>query len=118
MSKRQLGYRLVASTVALWLGGGLGLGCGKMSTAECDKVRTDAFDIVNEAHTCDSDEDCVSTAWPGCSKPVSRKNGDRIKPIQEKFNAGKCEEPKLDCRPTPEIYCKQGLCVFRELAGG
>ena len=90
-------------------------GCGnKLASEECDKLRSDAFEVVNEAHTCDSDADCTPTDWPGCSKPASRKNGDRIKALKDKFVLGKCEEPKAACRPTPEIYCKQGLCVFRE----
>ena len=31
--------------------------------------------------------------------------------------AGKCVEPPKNCRKAPEVYCKQGLCVFREKAG-
>ena len=114
-----MGTTRVWQGLAAWgltcaLGVALVPGCSGLSTEECDKARSEAFDVVNEAHTCDSDADCTPTDWPGCSKPVSRKNADRIKQLKEKFTGGKCTEPKAECRPTPEIYCKQGLCVFRE----
>ena len=33
----------------------------------------------------------------------------------DKFQGGKCEEPKPDCRTdTPEVYCNVGICAFRE----
>jgi len=97
----------------------LGPGCGhSLSQEECDALRGNAFDIVNEAHTCDSDADCRASDWPGCSKPVSKKNSDRINEHKVKFTAGSCKEPQAACRPTPEIYCKQGLCVFREQTAG
>lgn len=89
-------------------------GCDGLSEQECSDLRGKAFEIVNEAHPCNSDEDCVGTAWPGCMKPVSTKNNDRIVPLMEKFKKGKCKEPERDCRNPPEVYCKQGLCVVRE----
>lgn len=90
-------------------------GCeGSLSEQECSGLRSQAFEIVNEAHPCNSDEDCVGTEWPGCMKPVSSKNADRIRPLMEKFKKGKCQEPEQDCRTPPEVYCKQGLCVVRE----
>ncbi|MBW2528517.1 MAG: hypothetical protein JRI23_30360 [Deltaproteobacteria bacterium] len=97
--------------VALALGA---LGCTSLDQQECDDLRSQAFEIVNEAHPCNTDEDCVGTGWPGCMKPVSSKNHERIKPIEEKFKKGKCKEPDRDCRNPPEVYCKQGLCVVRE----
>jgi hypothetical protein len=91
------------------------LGCNSgLNEKECDTLRSQAFEIVNEAHPCNSDEDCVGTEWPGCMKPVSAKNGERIQPLMAKFKEGKCQEPKVDCRNPPEVYCKQGLCVVRE----
>jgi hypothetical protein len=106
--------RLVASTFAVLCAGGFGLACSGLSEADCDKARGEAFDVLNEAHTCDSDADCFASEWPGCSKPVSKKNLERIRPLAAKAKEGKCKEPAATCRPTPEVYCKQGLCVFRE----
>ena len=31
------------------------------------------------------------------------------------FEKGKCEETKPECKTPPVVYCKQGLCVHREL---
>lgn len=94
------------------------LGCGnKLDDAKCEVLRSEAFDIINAAHVCADDADCVPTSWPGCAKPVSSKNKTRVAELKEKFDQGKCVEAKANCRETPEIYCKQGLCVFRELAG-
>ncbi len=91
-------------------------GCEKkMEPEECDKVRSEAFALLNKAHHCAADADCRQSAWPGCQKPINNKNFDVIKPMQEKFTQGKCEEPKgIECKDPPESYCKQGLCVHRE----
>ena len=53
--------------------------------------------------------------WPGCIKPISAKNGEKIDAIKQKFDKGECKEPEAaNCPETPpEVYCKQGLCVFR-----
>ncbi|HSO00856.1 MAG TPA: hypothetical protein VLS89_21340 [Candidatus Nanopelagicales bacterium] len=90
-------------------------GCeNKMDPKECDTIRGEAFELLNKAHHCSTDADCRPSDWPGCEKPLSNANFDKIKPMAEKFKAGKCEEPKVDCKPSPEVYCKQGLCVNRE----
>ncbi len=91
------------------------LGCGnKLDPKECDKIRGDAFDMVNAAQHCSTDADCKQSEWPGCARAVSNKTADAIKPMQENFKKGQCEEPKMDCKAPPESYCKQGLCVHRE----
>lgn len=92
-------------------------GCNTADSKECESLRGQAFDIINTAHVCADDADCVPTSWPGCSKPVNSKNKARVVELKEKFDKGKCVEAEAKCRETPEIYCKQGLCVFRELAG-
>jgi len=93
------------------------VGCNSVDKSQCESFRGEAFDIINTAHVCADDADCVPTNWPGCSKPVNSKNKARVLEIKDKFDKGKCVEDKATCRETPEIYCKQGLCVFRELAG-
>ncbi len=94
------------------------MACGTtLSEEKCNEVRGAAYEIINEAHTCNSDADCVETEWPGCTKPASRKNKKRITAFKTKFDDGNCKEPQTECREIPEIYCKQGLCVFREKAG-
>ncbi len=93
------------------------LGCGKIAASECDGLRGQAFEVINTAHVCADDADCVPTTWPGCTKAVNSKNKTRVLELKEKFDLGKCVETKASCREAPEIYCKQGLCVFHELAG-
>lgn len=92
-------------------------GCNKMEPTACEGLRGQAFEVVNAAHVCADDADCLPTTWPGCAKPVNSKNKGRVLELKETFDKGKCVEEKAVCRETPEIYCKQGLCVFRELAG-
>lgn len=100
----------VASFVALSLAA-----CdSKMEEKECDKIRGDAFELLNKAQHCNNDTDCRQSDWPGCQKPESEKTFETIKPMKEQFQKGKCEEPKSDCKPPPEVYCKQGLCTHRE----
>jgi hypothetical protein len=94
---------------------GLGAGCG-LSEKECTALRGEAYDVLNQAHTCNNDVECLPSEWPGCQKPVSKKSHEKIKGLWAKFQGGRCQEPAADCRPPPEIYCKQGLCVTRELA--
>ena len=91
-------------------------GCeSKMDPKECDKVRGDAFELVNKAQHCNTDVDCRQSEWPGCAKPISNATFDKIKPLSESYKTGKCEEPKVDCKAPPDSYCKQGLCVHREI---
>ena len=33
--------------------------------------------------------------------------------MMDTYKKGKCEEPKTDCKPTPAIFCQEGLCAFR-----
>ena len=90
-------------------------GCEKkMEPQACDKLRADAFALLNKAHHCGTDADCRQSEWPGCQKPISQKDFDTIKPMSDSYKQGKCEEPKIDCPAPPESYCKQGLCVHRE----
>ena len=91
------------------------LGCSnKMEPKECDKIRGEAFDLINKAQHCNVDADCKQSEWPGCARSVSLKTIEVVKPMQDQFTKGQCEETKLDCKPPPEAYCKQGLCVHRE----
>ncbi|MGK4003841.1 hypothetical protein WMF31_14510 [Sorangium sp. So ce1036] len=91
-------------------------GCeSKMEPKECDTIRGDAFELVNKAQHCNTDADCRQSEWPGCAKPVSQATFEKIKPMAERYKTGKCEEPQVECKSPPESYCKQGLCVHREL---
>ncbi|MCK6589489.1 MAG: hypothetical protein HUU21_37045 [Polyangiaceae bacterium] len=90
-------------------------GCeNKLDPKECDKLRGEAFDLVNKGQQCNTDADCRQSEWPGCERAISNATYDKIKPMSDKFKEGKCEEPKMECRKPPEAYCKQGLCVHRE----
>ncbi|MBI4703374.1 MAG: hypothetical protein HY744_19845 [Deltaproteobacteria bacterium] len=114
-----MGARDVAQALPLVLAIGLvACGCGRLSPEECENLREQAFEIANGAHTCDSDADCFGSDWPACTKPASGKKLAKIDALAQRFKQGKCVEPPAQCRKPPEIYCKQGLCTFRELAGG
>lgn len=90
-------------------------GCSnKMEAKECDKHRGDAFELLNKGQQCDADADCKQSEWPGCAKPESRATAEKIKPMAEAYKKGQCDEPKVDCREPPPVYCKQGLCAHRE----
>jgi len=46
---------------------------------------------------------------------ITEANADeKLKAMSEGYKKGQCEEPKVDCKPPPDVYCKQGLCVHRE----
>lgn len=116
VAPRHLLARAAIAAAAVAALGGLGaLGCeNKMAPEECDKLRAEAFQTLNKAHHCGEDKDCRQSAWPGCQKPLNNKDYDAIKPLEDRYKAGKCEEPKIECKDPPEVYCKQGLCVHRE----
>jgi hypothetical protein len=86
----------------------------KLEPKECDKIRGEAFDLINKGQQCSVDGDCKQSDWPGCAKPISKANDEKLRPMSDAYKKGQCEEPKVDCKPPPEVYCKQGLCVHRE----
>lgn len=91
------------------------MGCeSKMDPKECDKLRGAAFDLTNKGQRCNTDADCRIAEWPSCANPVSNETWDKIKPSMDAFRGGKCEEPTVPCNKPKDIYCKQGLCIFRE----
>ncbi|MEM1033847.1 MAG: hypothetical protein AAGN82_26165 [Myxococcota bacterium] len=94
-------------------------GCGGLDEAQCTVLRGEAFEIVNEAHTCGSDAECELSAWPGCERPINTKGLARVEAVATKWNEGKCqeEEEARVCPEPPTVYCKQGLCVFRHRPG-
>jgi outer membrane murein-binding lipoprotein Lpp len=93
----------------------LAAGCSnKMEQKECDKLRGDAFELLNKGQQCNTDADCKQSDWPGCAKPESNATADKIGPMAASYKKGQCDEPKIDCREPPPVYCKQGLCVHRE----
>ena len=90
-------------------------GCSsKMEEKECTALKIQAFDILNKAQHCNNDTDCKGSAWPDCQKPLSSTNAAEIKPKQDAYFGGKCEEAVAACSDTTPIYCKQGLCVRKE----
>ena len=106
---------VLSSSLALLASLALLSGCeNKMDPKECDKLRGDAFELLNKAQHCNTDADCRQSDWPGCAKPLSNATQDKIKPLADQYTGGKCEEPKVDCKSPPDAYCKQGLCVHRE----
>jgi hypothetical protein len=93
----------------------LSSGCSNsMEPQQCDKLRGDAFDLLNKAQHCNDDKDCRQSEWPGCAKPLSNETFQKIQPMRGEFQKGKCVEGPPDCKEPPVVYCKQGLCVHRE----
>ena len=93
----------------------LSSGCSHgLEPEQCEKFRSDSFDVINKAQHCNDDKDCRQSEWPGCAKPLSNESFEKIKAMRGEFQKGKCEEPKPDCKEPPVVYCKQGLCVHRE----
>jgi hypothetical protein len=99
--------------VALWVAAG----CGK-SEEECLQVRGQAFELINSPHTCNDDTNCMFSVWPGCAKPVNKRNDATLAKLKEESDNGGCIDEASTCREPPDVYCKQGLCVFRERPGG
>ncbi|MFO0555206.1 MAG: hypothetical protein U0271_42905 [Polyangiaceae bacterium] len=91
-------------------------GCGekKMDPAECEKIRADAFKLMNEGQTCNTDADCKEAAWPQCRRAISKKTFDALADMEKKVEAGKCDDKGYVCKDSPPVYCKQGLCTNRE----
>jgi hypothetical protein len=91
----------------------VGTGCGKLDPAECQKLKEQAFDTINSASVCSSDADCKGSEWPGCTRPVSTANFDKVHAMMQTFQKGKCEEKKVECKPPQPIFCQEGLCAFK-----
>jgi hypothetical protein len=91
------------------------LGCSnKLEPKECDKIRGEAFDLINAAQHCNVDAECAQSAWPGCARAVNAKTTGAVSPMAAKFKQGECAETPMQCKEPPDAYCKQGLCVHRE----
>lgn len=101
----------------LFVLGTAAIGCEKkMDPAECDKIRSEAFTLLGKGQPCGADADCKEAVWPQCRRPTNTKNFEALAEMQKKRADGKCEEkPADECKDSPEVYCKQGLCVNREL---
>ncbi len=92
------------------------IGCEKkMDPKECDRIRGEAFkNVLNVAQPCANDGDCKEAEWPECRKPVNKKNFDALAEMNKQVTDGKCEQKTAECKDSPPVYCKQGLCVNRE----
>ena len=97
--------------------GAAAVGCEKkMDPAECDKIKAEAFTLLGKGQPCGTDADCKEATWPQCRRPTNLKNIEALAEMQKKRTDGKCEEkPAEECKDSPEVYCKQGLCVNREI---
>jgi hypothetical protein len=87
--------------------------CSKMSPEDCTKLRDQAFELINTANVCTADAECKPSEWPGCAKPVNVQSFDKMHGMMESFKKGKCEEKPPQCKPSPPVYCQEGLCAFR-----
>src|SRR5262249_5764559 len=80
MLTRPIAAALVAPLVVL-----ASMACNKLDQKECDKIRGDAFEILNKAQHCSVDADCRQSEWPGCPKPLSNKTFDDLKPMAASY---------------------------------
>ena len=95
---------LVALAAALCIAG-----CSsKMDDKECAKLRGEAFDLLNKGQQCNNDQDCRQSDWPGCAKPVSIANWDKIKPMADGYKKGQCEEPKHGVQGAAALVLQAG----------
>lgn len=126
-SREARGLQPEASRVARWLAGSVlvsgslllaltcAIGCEKkMDPAECDKIRADAFALLNKGQPCATDADCKEASYPQCRRPINAKNADELAAMEKKTKEGKCEAKAEECKDSPPVYCKQGLCANRE----
>lgn len=91
------------------------VGCEKkMDPAECDKIRGEAFELLNKGQPCATDADCKEASYPQCRRPVNAKNFASLGEMEKKTKDGKCEAKVEECKDSPPVYCKQGLCANRE----
>jgi len=88
-------------------------GCSRMSPEDCTKLRDQAFELINTANVCTADPECKPSEWPGCAKPVNVQSFEKMHGMMESFKKGKCEEKPPQCKPSPPVYCQEGLCGFR-----
>lgn len=108
-------HRALSGFAALAVLAVFGASCEKkMPKDECDKIRGEAFQLLNKAQPCNSDADCREASYPECRKPVNMKNFDALGEMKKKTDEGKCEAKAAECKDSPPVYCKQGLCVNRE----
>ena len=84
-----------------------------MAEGPCLALRARAFDLLNRNHQCASDDDCLASTWPGCPKPLNKRDHVFIEDIRQQFVAGKCSESPQQCAETPVMYCQRNLCVAR-----
>jgi hypothetical protein len=87
--------------------------CSKLSQQECTKLRDSAFELINTANVCTADPECKASEWPGCAKPVNAQSFEKMHGMMETFKKGKCEEKPPTCKPSPPVFCQEGLCAFR-----
>jgi len=119
-----LAARALALLAATSFGAFLSLsGCGDkdagLPEAECSNLRTQAFKLIaggpgHAGHGCATDADCLETEWPECRRVVNKRYADEIAELKKKYDDGKCKGEVASCSDVPPVYCKQGLCAFKE----
>lgn len=90
-----------------------------MPEKECSDLRSQAFKLIaggqgHAGHGCATDADCFETKWPECRRAVNKRYNGEIAELQKKFDDGKCKDTTAECKDSPPVYCKQGLCAMKE----
>ena len=80
---------------------------------KCNKLRSEAFDLLNKGQQCNNDQDCRQSDWPGCAKPVSIASWDKIKPMADSYKKGQCEEPAGVQGAAPSYASRASACTAR-----
>jgi hypothetical protein len=84
-----------------------------LDAQRCHQLRSRAFDLLNRPHACAQDEDCQTSAWPGCPKAINKRDQALVDDIEAEYNAGRCAEPVPECPTSPTVACDRNLCVMR-----
>ncbi|MBK6516153.1 MAG: hypothetical protein IPM79_03110 [Polyangiaceae bacterium] len=90
-----------------------------LSDKDCSGLRSQAFKLIaggegHAGHGCATDADCKETTWPECRRAVNKRYFDEISALEQKFDDGKCKETTPECKDSPPVFCKQGLCAMKE----
>jgi hypothetical protein len=88
--------------------------CDDLPEEECMRLRSAAFDLLNEPHPCATDRDCMLSPWPGCAKPFNARSAALMGDLQKQFDKGSCVEPVAKCDPPLSMLCDRNLCAFRQ----
>ncbi len=93
----------------------LSSGCSHgLEPEQCEKFRSDSFDIINKAQHCNDDKDCRQSEWPGCAKPLSNESFEKIKAMRGSSRRANAKSPSPTARSRRSSTASRGsACTAR-----